>query len=408
MYPLPFAIQRPWLLLRDLMVNRNQPDLERLRSIRSPERFLWAILPHAARTFSACITMLPTTSARAAAIGYVYCRILDTYEDLAPTPREGQRMMRRFAARFARPEFQEQNPAGADGLLHAPAPPLTGADPVDLRDQAHLLLVERCELIDRLFLKLPAASRVAIVHLVRDMAGGMVWAKRVFDDQDGLLHSPSQLRHYCNAVLGNPVAFAMRLMMRRELTADERETAMDVGELVQLANVTRDMEKDLLRGVAYHPGLKPYLHFDVKADLSVAGSDGESKIHADARLRTAEAVDAIRNARGQIFDLAMAQAPAYTRMVEGIQFRRWSLSRASALLMLEFTDRYYRSCARRIDRPQWTGPRSSLRLLFRAFPAFLSKRSTLRRVRQIERNLVAAGNQAANGFDPVPVRTDSD
>ena len=371
MYPLPFAIQRPWLLMRDLVVNRNAPNLDRLRSIRSPERFLWAILPHAARTFSACITMLPSASAQAAAVGYVYCRILDTYEDLAPTPQQGQKLLRDFAARFARPEVQmeanspSKSSSGESGaLLTAGAPQLHGANPVDLRDQAHLLLVERCDLIDRVFLKLPAASRVAIVHLVRDMAGGMVWAKRVFDQQNGVIQSPSQLRHYCNAVLGNPVAFAMRLMMRRELTPPERETAMDVGELVQLANVTRDIEKDLERGVAYHPILQP---------------------------GTPTSADVIRQARSQIFDLAMAQAPAYTRMVESIGFRFFSLSRASALLMLEFTDRYYRSCARRIERPVWKGPRSSIWLLMRTFPAFLSRRATLKRVRQIEANLTAAG-----------------
>ena len=386
MYPLPFAIQRPWLLMRDLVVNRNRPDLDRLRSIRSPERFLWAILPHAARTFSACITMLPSASAKAAAVGYVYCRILDTYEDLAPNPQEGQRLMRQFASRFAKPEVQLQDDRANNSWVRDGAPLLSGAQPVDLRDQAHLLLVERCALIDRVFLKLPAASRVAIVHLVRDMAGGMVWAKRVFDQQDGLIQSPSQLRHYCNAVLGNPVAFAMRLMMRRELTTAERQTAMDVGELVQLANVTRDIEKDLQRGVGYHPCLTPFFFEEhQRVDLSSAT--------ASAKLNPSPATDAIIRARSQIFDLAMVQAPAYTRMVESIPFRPWNLSRASAVLMLEFTDRYYRSCARRIGRPQWPGPRSSFRLLLRAFPAFLSKRMTLKRVRQIERNLLAAAQQ---------------
>jgi phytoene/squalene synthetase len=385
-YPLPFAIQRPWLLMRDLVVNRNQPDLERLRSIRSPERFLWAILPHAARTFSACITMLPSASAKAAAVGYVYCRILDTYEDMAPNPQEGQRLMRQFASRFAKPEVHLQAEAAKDKWIKTSAPLLKGAQPVDLRDQAHMLLVERCDLIDQVFLKLPAASRVAIVHLVRDMAGGMVWAKRVFDQQNGVIHGPSQLRHYCNAVLGNPVAFAMRLMMRRELTSSEHQTAMDVGELVQLANVTRDIEKDLLRGVAYHPSLTPYF-FEEHPRVDLSSSS------APAKLNPTPATDAIVRARSQIFDLAMVQAPAYTRMVESIPFRTWSLSRASALLMLEFTDRYYRSCARRIGRPQWPGPASSFRLLLRAFPAFLSKRTTLKRVRQIERNLLAAAQQ---------------
>ena len=35
-----------------------------------------------------------------------------------------------------------------------------------------------------------------------------------------------------------------------------REDCMLAGEMVQLANVTRDIEKDLRRGVADHPALK--------------------------------------------------------------------------------------------------------------------------------------------------------
>ena len=65
---LPFALRRPWLLLRDLWVDRDEPDLEKLRNTRAPEAFLWAILPHAARTFSACIILLPSRMARAAAV----------------------------------------------------------------------------------------------------------------------------------------------------------------------------------------------------------------------------------------------------------------------------------------------------------------------------------------------------
>ena len=352
--------------------NRNRPDLNRLRQIQSPERFLWAILPHAARTFSACITMLPAPSAKAAAVGYSYCRILDTYEDLAPTPEAGCRLLQQFASRFGKPEDQELSSGKSTAEL-PPSPRLTGTSPVDHRDQAHLLLVERCDLIDRVFQKLPPPSRVAIVRLIRDMAGGMIWAKRVFDDQGGVLRSNSQLRHYCNAVLGNPVAFAMRLMIRRELNHQEKEISVNVGELIQLANVTRDIEKDLRRGVAYHPALKPWLNKDPK-----------------------DASEVIREVRSELFDLAMLQAPAYREMIESISFRWISLSRASSMLMLDFTDRYYRSCAKRVGRPSWPGPQNPFRLLMGTLPAFLSRRATLRRVRKVEKAFLNARQPAAD------------
>ena len=79
-----FALLRPRLLVSNLTAQRDRPRLHHLRTLVQPERFVWAILPHAARTFSACIAMLPARAARAAAVGYLYCRMLDTYEDLHP------------------------------------------------------------------------------------------------------------------------------------------------------------------------------------------------------------------------------------------------------------------------------------------------------------------------------------
>ena len=55
----PFALRRPWLLVRDLIVDRKDPALDRLRAIEDPESFVWSVLPHAARTFSASIALLP-------------------------------------------------------------------------------------------------------------------------------------------------------------------------------------------------------------------------------------------------------------------------------------------------------------------------------------------------------------
>lgn len=370
MSALPFALRRPWLLMRDLFVDRDRPDLARLRATRSPEGFVWAVLPHAARTFSACIAMLPAPTARAAAVGYLYCRILDTYEDLAPSEERGRELLRGFARRFGRPEDIR-----VDGAALPAAPRLEGAEPVDQRDRAHLLLIECCDRIDAVYRGLPPVSRRAIVHLVRDMAGGMIWARRVFEEQGGVLRSDAQLAHYCHAVLGNPVAFAQRLMGGRELTPEERANAMRVGEFVQLANVTRDVEKDLARGIAYDPALAPHL-----------GGPADP--------------EAVRAARERMFLLALRRVPAYTAMLEQLRFRRFSLSRASALLMLEFTDRYYRACARRLGRAAWDGPRSSLRVLMSALPALLSQRRALKRARAIEAQMLAAADAPATAPTP--------
>jgi phytoene/squalene synthetase len=377
-------------MLRDLWVDRDRPNLEQLRAQRTPERFVWAVLPHAARTFSACIIMLPAASAKAAAVGYLYCRILDTYEDLAATPEQGRQALRAFARRFN---------LSPEPTQIEPAPQLAAPRTVDERDQAHLLLIERCQLIDQVFLSLPSTSRSAIVKLIRDMAGGMIWAKRVFEEQGGVLRGPEQLRHYCNGVLGNPVAFTMRLMLDHELSSQERQIAMDVGEMIQLANVTRDIEKDLRHQLAYHQKLLPYLGQDLPKPSKASGplnSPPGDLTHADKPEPLLAALVAVHEVRSEIFDQAMQQAPAYRKLVQTLPFRRWSLSRASAVLMLDFTDRYYSGCAQRLGRPAWPGPRNSLLLVLGAFLPFFSRRIALQRVAKVERAFQAARNDSAS------------
>ena len=72
----------------NLLANRRKPPLAKLKEIKDPEQFFWHILPHAARTFSLVIVFLPPRMRRALALAYLYCRMLDTYEDLLPTVHE--------------------------------------------------------------------------------------------------------------------------------------------------------------------------------------------------------------------------------------------------------------------------------------------------------------------------------
>src|SRR5688500_4212346 len=67
----------------DLRADRNAPPLDLLEREEDPERFRWRMLPHAARTFSLAIAVLPDRLARTIGVAYLGCRILDTVEDLA-------------------------------------------------------------------------------------------------------------------------------------------------------------------------------------------------------------------------------------------------------------------------------------------------------------------------------------
>lgn len=368
-----FAIRRPFLILRDLYTSREKPDLHGLGRIADPRQFVWAILPHAARTFSACIRLLPSRSALPAAVAYLYCRMLDTYEDLVPDRDAREASLRAFASRL------DAVVEGPDGQLRMPAaPPIQAAADRDDRDRAHLLLVRRADLVDRVFLSFTPAIREVVRDLVHDMAEGMCWSSSMFEQEGGVLHGEERLSRYCRNVLGNPVVFSVRLLRMTyghgiELTAAEREHAMRVGELVQLANITRDVEKDLRRGIAYDARLGPFLGRDARVER------GDNAL-----------AEACRAARERLLHMALLRAPSYARVLESIQMPRMSVARASGVLMLLFTERYFRGCARRVGIPSWPGPNAALVLFARSFPAAFSRRAAAREITRVEREFLTA------------------
>jgi len=368
---IPFWLRRPFLILRDLFTSRDTPDLDRLAQIDDPEAFVWAILPHAARTFSACIALLPARSALPAAVAYLYCRMLDTYEDLVTDGSARERALSDFAARLA----------SANGTLAA-APKVPAVGQSDNRDRAHLLLVSRADLVDRVFLSFDEPTRRVVRDLVSDMSEGMRWSSATFETQGGVLIGEDQLARYCRNVLGNPVVFGVRLMRLYhgtppELEPDEREDAMRVGEMVQLANVTRDIEKDLKRGIAYDPALRQDLGRDVRN-----GASGDPLLAERCRV-----------VRERLLRMALRLAPAYARIVEALRLPRISVARASAVLMLLFTERYFRSCARRVGMRPWDGPEAILAIFLRTIPTSFSPRRADREVARVERAFLSAAGR---------------
>ena len=379
---LPFVLRRPWMLTRDLLQNRSHPDLQALETVDDPESFLWKILPHAARTFTACIALLPEESARAMAVAYLYCRVLDTYEDLIPRAEERDAALAAFADRFD----------GAAGSAPRPAPRLAPAPGRDARDQTHVVLVNRCHLVDEIYATLQPQVRSHIADLVQAMGAGMLWSSRTLRDQGGVLRDEAQLGRYCRTVIGLPFLFAVRLLHLERtgsaaVSPELEEDCLRAGEMVQLANVTRDIEKDLRRGVAYHPALR--------ADLGRRDA-------GDAGLR-----ERIREVRSVLLDRALGLSPSYERMMRALPFPTVSAARASGMLMLLFTDRYYRSCARLVGRDSWAGPRSTLRLILLAIGHAVSSRWAFHTLRRVTERLHGHARQASSAAIQVRFTTPS-
>ena len=325
-------LRRFSMIIRGLAARRSRPDLDALADETDPERFVWAILPHAARSFSASIVVLPRPKARVAAVAYLYARMLDTYEDLLPEQSDRPHALRAFAARLR---------------TSSPPPPLPISYElaVDARDRLHILLVQRAALVDAVYVTFPADTQQEIAELIDAMAEGMAWSSERLSNQGGVFVDDEQLFRYCHNVIGYPTAFSARLLIGS--TAQLSETDMRaVSEMIQLANITRDLEKDLVRGIAYVPRLKPYL-----------GTTNPA---------------AVRSVRGRLLDLAIVRAPAYLRLYESADLRRRRGVRMAAVLMILFVDLHYRSTARRVGRAPWPGQPGKTTTLLAALPAAIS------------------------------------
>ena len=349
----PFSIRRMWLLARGAFVNRDQPPFAQLAAIEDPERFIWAILPHAARSFAPSILLLPENSARVAAVGYLYARMLDTCEDLSDSPLTSQEALSSFAQRFA---------------TDRPGPPPRAPAPIDPdpRDRAHLMLIDRCGLVDEVYMQLDRETRDRIALLITSMASGMIEFSGVFEAQDGVLRDEQQVLDYCHRVIGLPVLFVMELLLG-DLSGEHHRDALEVSELIQLANITRDIEKDLLRGVAYHPALEPHL-----------GSGG------------AEAAADVAKARRELMLLATRRSPSFRRLVDSADLGWLSPARAAAVMMMLFTDRHYRECAAAAGMETWSGPRRMPMMVFVSLPAAVVPWWAERILLRVEKDLLSA------------------
>ena len=338
-----------------MFVDRDRPDLHRLRTMDDPQSFVWAMLPHAARSFAPSILLLPEDAARAAAVAYLYARMLDTYEDLSSSPDEARMGVRGFADRFSANEL---------GLAPRPPKPLVR----DARDEAHLLLIERHGLVDQVYSSFDLATKDRVRRLIEEMAAGMIEFSFIFERQGGVLVDDQQVVDYCHRVIGLPAVFVMETSLT-EVSNDQRDRALEVSELVQLANITRDVEKDLRVGVAYHPALKPHL-----------GSDGGGFASKD-----------VKAARRDLMMLATRRAASFRRLVDAASLPPLSPARAGAVLMMLFTDRHYRECAASLGLPTWPGPRRIATMMLAAFPAAVSRKWTTRMLVRAEAGLLAVG-----------------
>ena len=343
----------------NLLANRREPPLAKLTEITDPEQFLWQILPHAARTFSFVIVFLPPRMRRALAIAYLYCRMLDTYEDLLPTLPQKESALKRFISRFDNP-----------GDLKS-APPLDPALTADAQESTHVLLVNRAALVDHHFDQLASSQQAAICRLVRRMGEGMIWASRIFKKQDGVLQTPAQLSRYCWHVLGTPILFADEMQrldqgLSPQIGEDRLRQCAVVGEVIQLANITRDLEKDVRRGIFYHPQLPDTENF-----------------RREQCIREVRAQLVLRALRG------FRQFPPFFNAIPAAPISR---ARGAAMLLIITTFSYYWRAAQKAGLPAFDKQQRITHLsgAFIWLKCILSRRASAHFMKWLEKTVVTA------------------
>ena len=150
-------------------------------------------------------------------------------------------------------------------------------------------LCARSSSVDAVYADLHPDHQYAIADLIESMAEGMAWASERFVEQGGVLVDDKQLLHYCHNVIGYPAGFIIGLLTGNG--AESNEDALAMSEMIQLANITRDIEKDLERGIAYDPALQPHLF-----------GANES---------------AVRDTRERLVGIALSRAPSFRRLYVG-------------------------------------------------------------------------------------------
>jgi hypothetical protein len=229
-----------------------------------------------------------------------------------------------------------------------------------------------------MFETLPVSDQDSIAKLVQDMARDMATFAGTFDRQGGVLISEDQVSRYSHGVIGHPTMFVLSLIGLTELSPEVESDAMDVSEMIQLANITRDIEKDLERGIGYHPALRPLL-----------GRQPAGQVEQELVLRSRE----------QHLRTALRRVPAFRRLCGLAPMRRSGALRAAAVLMLGFTDLHYRQTAMKVGHEPWKGPRNSFGVVLRALPALVSRRWAASATRRIERNFVEMAMRLPSEWD---------
>ena len=186
-----------------------------------------------------------------------------------------------------------------------------------------------------------------------------------------MLKTPGQLSRYCWHVLGTPILFAEEMQrldrgLSTKIEAERLRSCAVVGEVIQLANITRDLEKDYERGIFYHPDLP-----------GLEGAQRERRI---------------RDVRSQLVLRALRLAPEFRPFIESLPAPRISLARGAGMLLIITTFAYYWRAAKKAGLAAFNQKERITRFggTIKWLQCIFSPQATIRFLRLLEHRFQAA------------------
>ena len=209
--------------------------MTRSTSAREATRWARTVLPGVSRTFALSIRFLPGALGTAVMVAYLLDRIADTIEDdgsLAPDRKAA--LLDAFAVALSDEAAANAFPALVQDVSG---------------DRAHVELVRRTDAACLVLRSLPDATRVIVVHWVREMVTGM--KKFVLLYPNGIrIQTLTEYREYCYYVAGTVGCMLTELWREHYQSIDAAtyaglwERCQKFGEALQTVNILKDIAWD--------------------------------------------------------------------------------------------------------------------------------------------------------------------
>jgi phytoene/squalene synthetase len=315
------------LVFTCMFKDRHNFNIEKLEGVKGNEEFIYAILPYVARSFSLSIVVLPDKLSIPAALGYCYCRILDTFEDMLIDP-----MMRETALRLL-PRIIKKLIKNQD--CSADVKQIFNYEKylvkTKKKDETYCLLVREINRINQVLCQQDHAVKDLIYRLVKKMSKGMIKNTGDYKEKKENI-TDKKIHKYCKSVLGYPLIFMCQLLQWSKGVQDYlhityKKDIIDFSQFIQLANIARDVEEDLLNNIVYHNLLVPYKNKEERKNLE----DPILKRH-------------IRQARKELIIKAISSITKidFTELVKIYLMDSYGI-RLSILLFLSFSEIFYKN-----------------------------------------------------------------